>query len=177
MIDGPGPPGTDTVAVRALPASVALMTRFGAADVIRDTQRILLVLSCSGGACSASRGAHRIATMLPAAPITWGMARSGGVNPDRAQAGSGLTGGCPMHPFEAAGTAALAWATACGLGCPATPAATPAAAPSTAATAAPAASQRRRWRLRASLNRTSGAASGSQPGAAVLMATPPILAR
>jgi hypothetical protein len=42
---------------------------------------------------------------------------SGGVEPDRAQTGSGLTGGCPAHPFEVparAGAvlprAGLAWA-------------------------------------------------------------------
>jgi hypothetical protein len=35
---------------------------------ILDTQRILLLLSCSGGECSASRLAHKIATMLPASP-------------------------------------------------------------------------------------------------------------
>jgi hypothetical protein len=38
--------------------------------------------------------------MLPASPITCGMARFAGWNPDRAQTGSGLTGGCPAHPFE-----------------------------------------------------------------------------
>jgi hypothetical protein len=43
MIDGPGPPGTETVAVRVLPASVALMTSgSGATGGILDTQRILL---------------------------------------------------------------------------------------------------------------------------------------
>ena len=55
MIDGPGPPGTDTVVVRVLFASVALMTSgSGATSGILDTQRILLLLSCSGGECSAS---------------------------------------------------------------------------------------------------------------------------
>ena len=59
MIDGPGPPGTDTVTVRVLPASVALMTSgSGAASGILDTHRILLFLSCSGGECSASWLAH-----------------------------------------------------------------------------------------------------------------------
>ena len=66
-----------------------------------DTHRILLLLPGSGGECSASWVAHRIATMFPASPITCGMARSAGENPDRAQTGSGLTGGCPAHPFEA----------------------------------------------------------------------------
>ena len=102
MVDGPGPPGTDTVAVRVLPASVALMT--SGSDVTtgtRDTHKILLFRSGSGGACSASRGAHKIATMLPASPSTCGMARSAGVNPARAQAGSGLTGGSPEHPAPA----------------------------------------------------------------------------
>src|ERR1700733_6996067 len=75
MVDGPGPPGTDAVAVRVLPASVALMTSgFGAANGIRDTHKILLPVFGSGGECSASRGAHKIATMLPAAPSTCGMA-------------------------------------------------------------------------------------------------------
>ena len=72
----------------------------GATSGTLDTQRILLFLSCSGGECSASRVAHKIATMLPASPVTCGMARSAGENPDRAQTGSGLTGGCPAHPFE-----------------------------------------------------------------------------
>ena len=72
----------------------------GATNGILDTQRILLFLPCSDGECSASRGAHKIATMLPASPITCGMARFAGWNPDRAQTGSGLTGGCPAHPFE-----------------------------------------------------------------------------
>ena len=101
MIDGPGPPGTDTVAVRVLPASVAVMiSGFGATNGNLDTHKILLFRSGSGGECSASRGAHKIATMVPASPITCGMATSAGENPDRAQAGSGLTGGCPAHPSE-----------------------------------------------------------------------------
>ncbi len=96
-----GLPGTDTVAVRVLPASVALMiSGSGATSGTLDTHKILLLLSCSGGECSASRVAHRIATMLPDSPITCGMARSAGENPDRAQTASGLTGGCPAHPFE-----------------------------------------------------------------------------
>ena len=75
MIDGPGPPGTDTVAVRVRPASVALMTSgFGATNGILDTQRILLLMFCREGECSASRAAHRIATMLLASPSTCGMA-------------------------------------------------------------------------------------------------------
>jgi hypothetical protein len=41
--------------------------------------------------------------MLPAALITCGMAMSGGVNPDRAQTGSGLTGGCLAQPLALAG--------------------------------------------------------------------------
>src|SRR5579863_246861 len=103
MIDGPGPPGTDTVAVRAPPASVAVMTSGpdGTTSGIRDTHKILLFRSCSGGACSASRGAHKIATMLPACPSTCGMAWSAGLNPDRAQTGSGPTAGCPAHPAPA----------------------------------------------------------------------------
>jgi hypothetical protein len=44
-----------------------------------------------------------MATMLPAVPVTCGMGMSGGVNPDRAQAGSGLTGGCPAQPLALAG--------------------------------------------------------------------------
>lgn len=113
MIDGPGPPGTDMVAVRVLLASLALMTSgSGATSGILDTHKILLFLSCSGGECSASRLVHKIATMLPASPSTCGMARSAGENPDRAQTGSGPTGGCPAHPFEAAAPAqaVLAWA-------------------------------------------------------------------
>ena len=59
MIDGPGPPGTDTAAVRALPARVALMTSGpGPVSGSLDTQRILLVLFCSGGACNLPRGGH-----------------------------------------------------------------------------------------------------------------------
>ena len=59
MVDGPGPPGTDTVAVRVLPASVAVMTiGFGAVSGILDTQRIVLFLSCSGGACNLPRGGN-----------------------------------------------------------------------------------------------------------------------
>ena len=59
MVDGPGPPGTDTVAVRVLPASVAVMTiGFGAVSGILDTPRILLFLSYSGGACDLPRGGH-----------------------------------------------------------------------------------------------------------------------
>ena len=70
-----GHPYYDTVAVRVLPASVALMTSgFGATNGILDTHKILLPTSGSGGECSASRVAHMIATMLPAAPITCGMA-------------------------------------------------------------------------------------------------------
>jgi hypothetical protein len=94
MIDGPAPPGTDTVTVRVLPASVTLIiSGSGATSGTLDTHRILLLLSCSGGECSASRVAHKIAAMLPALPITCGMARSAGENPARAQRGSGLTGG------------------------------------------------------------------------------------
>src|SRR5215471_18684779 len=94
--EGPGPFGRFTVAVRVLPASVARMVI--GPDETRDTQRILLALSGSGGACSASGVAQRMATMLPAAPITCGTAMPGGVNPDRAQTGSGLTDGCPPQP-------------------------------------------------------------------------------
>jgi hypothetical protein len=36
------------------------------------------------------------------------MARSGGVKPDRAHTGNGLTGGCPAHPFAAGPPAGLA---------------------------------------------------------------------
>src|SRR5580692_3532835 len=75
MVDGPGPPATDTVAVRVLPASVALMTSgSGATNAILDTHRILLPTSGRGGECRASRAAHMIATMLSASPITCGMA-------------------------------------------------------------------------------------------------------
>jgi hypothetical protein len=118
MIDGPGPPGTDTVAVRVPSASAALMiSGSGAASGILDTHKILFLPSCSDGECSASRGAHKIATILPASPVTCGMARFAGWNPDRAQMGSGLTGGCPAHPFDVTAPAravpawaALAWA-------------------------------------------------------------------
>ena len=65
MIDGPGPPGTDTVAVRVLPASVAVMiSGSGVASGILDTQRILLFVPCSGGECSALRLAHKIASAV-----------------------------------------------------------------------------------------------------------------
>jgi hypothetical protein len=39
---------------------------------------------------------------LPEAPVTCGIAISGGVNPARAHVGSDDTGGWPAHPFEAA---------------------------------------------------------------------------
>src|SRR5262249_28658660 len=95
--EGPGPSGRSTVAVRVLPASVARMA-IGPDDETRDTHKILLALSGSGGACSALGVTHKMAAMLPAVPITCGMAMSDGVNPDRAQTGSGLTGGCPAQP-------------------------------------------------------------------------------
>src|SRR5689334_21342116 len=76
--DGPGPSGSSTVAVRVLPVSVARMV-IGPNET-RDTHRILLALFGSGGACSASGVAQRMATMLPAVPITCGMGMSGGVN-------------------------------------------------------------------------------------------------
>src|SRR5260370_5224006 len=101
MIDGPGPPGRAPGAVRVLPASVAVMISGSAATSgTLDTHKILLLRSGSGGECSASRGAHKIATMVPASPITCGMATSAGENPDRAHTGSGLTGGCPAHPSQ-----------------------------------------------------------------------------
>ena len=60
MIDGPGPPGTDAVAVRVLPASAALMTSgSGATSGILDTQRILLLLSWSGDRDSSSLWNHQ----------------------------------------------------------------------------------------------------------------------
>src|SRR5258708_32666346 len=99
--EGPGPSGRSTVAVRVLPASVARMVI--GPDETRDSHRILLALFGSAGACSALGVAQRMATMLPAAPTTCGMAMSGGVNPDRAQTGSGLTGGCPAQPLALAG--------------------------------------------------------------------------
>src|SRR5580692_10053402 len=99
--EGTGPFGRSTVAVRVLPASVARMVI--GPDEIRDTHRILLATFGSAGACSALGVAQRMATMLPAAPITCGMAMSGGVNPDRAQTGSGLTGGCLAQPPGAPG--------------------------------------------------------------------------
>src|SRR5579859_4652163 len=98
MIDGPGPSGRVTPYVRVAPASVALMT--SGPDPILATQRILLFLSCNAGERSASRSAHKIATMFPASPSTCGIATSGGVNPLRAHTGSELTGGCPAHPFQ-----------------------------------------------------------------------------
>src|SRR5262249_58499639 len=99
--EGPGPFGGSGVAVRVLPASVARMV-IGPGET-RDTHRILLALSDSAGACSALGVAQRMATMLPAAPSTCGMAMSGGLNPDRAQIGSGLTGGCLAQPLALAG--------------------------------------------------------------------------
>src|SRR5580692_6749145 len=101
--EGTGPFGRSTVAVRVLPASVARMVI--GPDEIRDTHRILLAMFGSAGACSALGVAQRMATMLPAAPITCGMAMSAGVNPDRAQTGSGLTGGCLAQPSALAGSA------------------------------------------------------------------------
>src|SRR5690348_13982903 len=77
----------------------------------RGTHRILLATAGSAGACSESVVAQRMATMLPAAPITCGVGVSGGVNPSRAQTGSGLTGGCPAQP------PALAGETCAGGGC------------------------------------------------------------
>src|SRR5690242_7023453 len=102
--EGPGPSGRFTVAVRVLPASVARMVI--GPDETLDTHRVLLARSASGGTCSASGVAQRMATMLPAVPITCGTAMSGGVKPSRAQAGSGLTDGglaqlAPAFPGEA----------------------------------------------------------------------------
>jgi len=92
--EGPGPSGRFTVAVRVLPASVARMV-LGPDESLDTlaTHRILLARSARAGTCSASGVAQRMATMLPAVPPTWGMARLGGVNPFCAQTGSGLTGG------------------------------------------------------------------------------------
>src|ERR1700722_15827699 len=91
--DGPGPSGSETAAVRALPASVARM-RSGPGPSTLDAQRILLPLFGSAGACRAFFGLQRMATMLPEAPITCGIAISGGVNPARAHVGSDDTGLC-----------------------------------------------------------------------------------
>src|SRR5258708_18106067 len=94
--DGPGPSGRSTVAVRVLPASVARMVI--GPDETRDTHRILLALFGSAGACSASGVAQRMATMLPAAPMTCGNATSRGGHPYRAQTRTGLMRGVPAHP-------------------------------------------------------------------------------
>src|ERR1700677_4997903 len=91
------------VAVRVLSASVARMINApGPSSGVLGTQRILLFLFGSGGECRAFFGLQRMATMLPEAPVTCGMATSDGVNPARAQVGSEDTGGCPTHPLEAA---------------------------------------------------------------------------
>lgn len=89
------------VAVRVLPVSVALMVI--GPDETRGTHRILLAMFGRGGARGALGVVQRMATMLPSAPITCGMAMSGRVNPDRAQTGSGLTGGCPAQPLALTG--------------------------------------------------------------------------
>ena len=89
--EGPGPSGSVTTAVRVLPASVARMV-IGPVET-RDTHRILLATFGRAGACRALGAPHKMATMSPAAPSTCGLAVPGGLNPARAQTGSGLTGG------------------------------------------------------------------------------------
>ena len=92
-----------------------------------DAQRILLPLFGSAGACRAFFGLQRMATMLPEAPITCGIAISEGVNPDRAHVGSDDTGGCPAHPFDAA--LRLGWPAPAPAGAEAVPAAAGATEP------------------------------------------------
>jgi hypothetical protein len=92
MIDGPGPPVTSRVAVRPVPFSVAWMiSGLGSTGTTLATQRILLFTLASGGECSGS--AHRIATIFPWSPITYGIGIVAGWNPARAQTGRvrGLT--------------------------------------------------------------------------------------
>jgi hypothetical protein len=105
MIDGPGPPVTSRVTVRPLPLSVAWIRSGDASrSSSRETHKILLLRLASGGACSGS--AHKMATMPPRAPITYGIGCAGGLNPARAQAGSGRGVITARHPPAAAGRAA-----------------------------------------------------------------------
>jgi hypothetical protein len=88
--DGPGPFGSSRVAVRAVPLSVARIVSGAPGSESRlETQRILFAWLSSGGTCKASWRAQRIATILPFAPITCGIAWSAGWKPERAQVGSG----------------------------------------------------------------------------------------
>ena len=107
MSDGPGPPGTVLVTVCPVLASVArIFSGLSGISGSFETQRILLPRSGSCGLRSASLTPQRIATMLPWAPITWGIGRPGGWNPARAQTGSGVNGSAgeqlPPAPLSAA---------------------------------------------------------------------------
>ncbi len=85
-MDGPGPPVTSRVAILPVPWSVAWMRSGpGSAATTLDTQRILFLRLASGGECNGS--AHRIATMFPRSPMTYGMGCVAGWNPERAQDG------------------------------------------------------------------------------------------
>lgn len=137
--EGPGPSGRYAVAVRVLPASAARIV-IGPGET-RDIQRILLAVFGSAGACSALGVAQRIATILPAAPITCGMAMSGGVNPERAHAGSGLTGGCLEQSLALTGEISAADGCACFGCCWALPLHAATATSVTAATASAAANR------------------------------------
>jgi hypothetical protein len=89
--------------LRSVPLSVARIVSGPGCTSSLDTQRILFAWSASGGACKASRGAQRMATIVPCAPTTCGMAWSGGSKPERAQTGSGLMVGAAEQPPPAAG--------------------------------------------------------------------------
>jgi len=66
MIDGPGPPVTSRVTVRPVPPSVArICSESVDCRPSRETHRILLLRSESGGARNGSCSAHRMATMFP----------------------------------------------------------------------------------------------------------------
>src|SRR5258708_26553169 len=85
--------------LRLVPASVArIFSGLSGCPGSLDTQRILLARLGSGGACSGSLTAHRIATISPSVPRTCGCGAAGALNPARAQLGSGLTSRCPGQP-------------------------------------------------------------------------------
>jgi len=60
----------------------------GSTGIILATQRILLFRFASGGECSGS--AHKIATIFPWSPITYGMGSGSGWNPARPRPGESV---------------------------------------------------------------------------------------
>src|SRR5260221_10015370 len=85
--------------LRLVPASVArIFSGLSGCPGSLDTQRISLARLGSGGACSGSLTAHRIATISPSLPRTCGFGAAGHLNPAQAQLGSGLTSDCARQP-------------------------------------------------------------------------------